>query len=205
MVDSFDENEAPANIEVWKEKLGQVMTILRAWREEGAVVNINCQMGKNRSGAACLVWLCSECGFSIEDAVDKCRGITAMACGNPHLLKAVAEYLKVDAELPLNPAADGGGWICISPPGTPRANAEKYQADIAAAAALKLGAIETCETTRKKGEQGDSDDGEETADLTMGCSKASATTTDTSPEQKSVQFFEDGCQIDLEFSSRMLV
>merc|ERR1711972_769328 len=65
--------------------------------------------------------MCSECGWAMEDAAEHLRKITALALANPHIVKAVADFLRVDAVVPLNPAGDGGGFICISPPGSPRA------------------------------------------------------------------------------------
>jgi len=140
MEDIFDEDKASAAVDKWIEQLGEVVSLLRGWREEGAVVNVNCQMGKNRSGCAILVWLCSECGQTVEEAVEYLRGITALACANPHLIKAVAMYLKVDADVPLNPAGDGGGWVCISPPGSPRVGGTQVFEDAAKQAFAKLAA-----------------------------------------------------------------
>merc|ERR1719203_1369543 len=120
MQDVFDENCAQEMISTWVTQLHEAMSQLRAWREEGAVVNVSCQMGKNRSGAVCLAWLCSECGWKLDEAASHLRRITALACANPHIVKAVADLLGVSTMVPLNPAGDGGGWVCISPPGTPR-------------------------------------------------------------------------------------
>lgn len=148
MEDSFDPDVGLC--EAWPNQLHQVLHIMRGLRDEGAVVNINCQMGKNRSGAAVLIWLCAECGWSLEDAVKHLRNITALACGNPHLIKSVSDTLGVSTYVPLNPAADGeGGWVCISPPGSPRAGAaEAFDADLtqkAAEALSRLGDAEHCE------------------------------------------------------------
>mmetsp|Transcript_7400 Transcript_7400/g.16724 ORF Transcript_7400/g.16724 Transcript_7400/m.16724 type:complete len:355 (+) Transcript_7400:209-1273(+) len=121
MEDIFDEEKAINAIGTWKRQLSEILSILRTWREEGQIVNVNCQMGKNRSGTTCLIWLCAECGWEVNAAVDHLRKITALALGNPHLVRAAVDFLKVEAEVPLNPAGDGGGWVCISPPGSPRA------------------------------------------------------------------------------------
>lgn len=66
-----------------------------------------------------MVWLCSECGWQLESAVEHLRSITALACGNPYLIDAVAKFLEVQVDIPLNQAGDQGHWICISPPGSP--------------------------------------------------------------------------------------
>merc|ERR1712083_226440 len=102
--------------------------------------------GKNRSGAAVLVWLCSEAGWKLEDAVEHLREMNPLACANPHLVTALAEFLKVKSEVQLVPAADGGGWICISPPGSPRVGGgqefeesnREAMANLAGLAAAKL-------------------------------------------------------------------
>ena len=57
----------------------------------------------------------SECGWKLEDAVEHLRGITALACGNPYLIEAVAKFLKVDANVPLNPAGDDGRCPRVTP------------------------------------------------------------------------------------------
>lgn len=126
--DWFHESLTREVIPHWVTQLTEIMQILRRWRDEGAVVNISCQMGKNRSGAALAVWMCSECGWELEEAVVRLRGITALACGNPHLNDAVAAFLRVEGSVPLNPAGDGGHWVCISPPGTPRHAPQQPQA-----------------------------------------------------------------------------
>eukprot|EP00928_Gymnodinium_smaydae_P062884 TRINITY_DN46624_c1_g1_i1.p1 TRINITY_DN46624_c1_g1~~TRINITY_DN46624_c1_g1_i1.p1 ORF type:complete len:412 (+),score=96.23 TRINITY_DN46624_c1_g1_i1:61-1236(+) len=121
MEDVFTDDEDVR--EMWANQLRHILSILRGWRETGAVVNINCQMGKNRSGAAVLVWMCSECGWNLTDAVEHMRRINLLACANPHLLIALGDVLSVDGRQDLNPAHDGGGWVFISPPGSPRAGA----------------------------------------------------------------------------------
>jgi len=119
MLDSFDPDEGLCR--EWPTQLDEAFELLKSWREEGAVVNVSCQMGKNRSGAVILLWLCRECGWELEAAVQHLRSVTALACGNPHLLAALTQILGVpDVKVPLNPAAEGGGWVCISPPGSPR-------------------------------------------------------------------------------------
>lgn len=120
MQDVFDMDSSDEAIAEWKVQFAEALSIMRGWREAGAVVNISCQMGKNRSGCSVMLWLCAECGWGVEEAATRLREITALACGNPHLVKAVSEFLGVDASVPLNPAGDGGGWVCISPPGSPR-------------------------------------------------------------------------------------
>jgi hypothetical protein len=109
--------------EEWPAQFEQILQILRSWRDEGITANINCQMGKNRSGAAVLLWLCCECGWELDPAIQHLRSITALACGNPHLVAAMSQLLQSAATAPLNPAQDGGGWVCLSPPGTPRQGA----------------------------------------------------------------------------------
>jgi len=125
MEDIFEEHRAGEAIATWVRQFGEVMEILRAWREEGRIVNINCQMGKNRSGCSCLIWMCTECGWKVEDAVDYLRKVTALGLANPHLVRAAIEYMQVEVSVPLNPAGDGGSWVCISPPGSPRENGLK--------------------------------------------------------------------------------
>merc|ERR1719282_865364 len=138
MEDIFDEERSQSALSTWVTQLGEACQILRNWRQTGAVVNVSCQMGKNRSGAICLAWLCKECGWGMEQAVEHLRNVTFLACANPHLLKAVSLFLEVDAVVPLNPAGDGGGWICISPPGTPRAGGTQAFEDTARQALEKL-------------------------------------------------------------------
>lgn len=132
MEDTFNPNEETCK--EWPSQLAEALEILRGWRSEGVVANVNCQMGKNRSGAVILMWLCCECGWELEEAVTHLRTITPLACGNPHLLAAMTQVLGVpDVKVPLNPAADGGGWVCISPPGSPRAgSAEVFDSGISA-------------------------------------------------------------------------
>lgn len=148
MRDAFS-NEREVNegsVDEWAEQLGQALEILRRLRDAGASVNVSCQMGKNRSAAAVLVWMCSEAGWKLEEAVEHLRGITALACGNPYLIEAVAKFLNVDADVPLNPAGDQGHWICISPPGTPTATQAPVVdlAEVAAKAEAQLaGTVQT--------------------------------------------------------------
>ena len=107
----------------WYNQLPDILAVLRGWRESGAVANINCKMGKNRSGVAVLLWLVEEEGWPMPKAVDHLRKINFMALGNPVLLMAVAKYLKVDPgtlEM-LPPSSDGcGSFLSISPPATPQ-------------------------------------------------------------------------------------
>ncbi|CAK0788118.1 unnamed protein product [Prorocentrum cordatum] len=158
MVDAFDDADAEDNIRVWVAQLGQVMEVLRGWSREGAVVNVNCQMGKNRSGAALLIWLCQACGWGLVRAVEHLRGITSLACGNPHMMKAVCIFLGSSESVPLNPAGDGGGWICVSPPGTPRAGAVQAFEDVARLAIDRLAAAAE---GAAEGAAEDGDDGDE--------------------------------------------
>ncbi|CAJ1429952.1 unnamed protein product, partial [Effrenium voratum] len=109
-------------VQEWADQLGEALEVLRDLRAKGGSVNVSCQMGKNRSAAAVLVWMCSECGWKLDEAVEHLRSITALACGNPYLVEAVARFLQVDVDVPLNKAGDDGHWICVSPPGTPRAS-----------------------------------------------------------------------------------
>uniref|UniRef100_A0A7S1R880 Tyrosine specific protein phosphatases domain-containing protein n=1 Tax=Alexandrium catenella TaxID=2925 RepID=A0A7S1R880_ALECA len=141
MQDVFDLESCEDLLPIWKEQFAEVLRILREWREAGAVVNVSCQMGKNRSGCGVLLWLCAERGWKVEEAVEKLRGITSLACGNPHLIKAVLDFLQIQAEVPLNPAGDGGGWVCISPPGSPRAGGTQAFEDVAFKALGKLGKV----------------------------------------------------------------
>merc|ERR1719221_528255 len=146
MEDAFTDD--PEQRKLWVQQISQVLEILREWRQTGEVVNINCQMGKNRSGAAVLIWLCKEEGWSLEDAVEHLRAMNPLACANPHLVEAVAELVNEAKQIPLNPAGDGGGWICISPPGSPRIggaedfenSAQEALASLAGLAADKLAA-----------------------------------------------------------------
>lgn len=145
MLDTFDMEEGLSN--EWPAQLQEAIDLLRAWRDEGATVNVSCQMGKNRSGAVILLWLCSECGWELEAAVHHLRDMNPLACGNPHLLAAMCQVLGVaEVKVPLNPAADGGGWVCISPPGSPRAGQAAlfdggFAAGGAAEAAARLAAL----------------------------------------------------------------
>lgn len=105
--------------------------------------------------------MCSEAGWKLEEAVEHLRGITALACGNPYLIEAVAKFLNVDADVPLNPAGDQGHWICISPPGTPTATQAPVVdlAEVAAKAEAQLaGTVQTEEEAA----------GEELSDLFAG-------------------------------------
>lgn len=138
MQDIFSDDEDLCD--EWIAQFKEILKILCGWRDEGAVVNINCQMGKNRSGCVICLWLVKECGWNLKDAVDDLRAKNALACANPHLLVALGEVLGVDGRMALNPAKDGGGWVCISPPGSPRVGAAPGPSfeDLAEKASTKL-------------------------------------------------------------------
>lgn len=138
MMDIFDDNHSDEAIANWQPQFAEAMAVLRRLRDAGAVVNVNCQMGKNRSGCTCLLWMCLERGWEIGEAAERLRNITALALGNPHLLKAVMDFMQVDGNVPLNPAGDGGGWVCISPPGSPRLGGTSAFEDLALGAARQL-------------------------------------------------------------------
>jgi len=139
MEDIFAQDVSADLLDQWCEQFEQVLIILRSWCKLGAIVNISCQMGKNRSGCCCLVWLCAECGWRLDEGVEMLRDITALACGNPHLVTAVANLVGAyDVDVPLNPAGDGGGWVCISPPTSPRAGGTAAFEDVAFDAVRKL-------------------------------------------------------------------
>ena len=107
-------------IEIWVEQLKECMELLRKWREDGAVVNVNCQMGKNRSGAVIVAWLCLERGWDLLTTVDHLRKVSSLSLGNPHLNIALAHLLdRDDIDIPLNPADDGGNWVTFSPVESP--------------------------------------------------------------------------------------
>mmetsp|Transcript_123872 Transcript_123872/g.246512 ORF Transcript_123872/g.246512 Transcript_123872/m.246512 type:complete len:340 (-) Transcript_123872:70-1089(-) len=140
MHDTFsDEDDV---IATWTDQLRGALEALRELRKEGAVVNVNCRMGKNRSGAVVAAWLCTECGWSLDQAVEHLRQMNPLALANPHLAEALRMVLQAENTIPLNRAPDGGGWICLSPPGTPRdgaaANTGSQFQDLAAEAAAKL-------------------------------------------------------------------
>eukprot|EP00931_Biecheleriopsis_adriatica_P101241 TRINITY_DN76422_c0_g1_i1.p1 TRINITY_DN76422_c0_g1~~TRINITY_DN76422_c0_g1_i1.p1 ORF type:complete len:328 (+),score=88.06 TRINITY_DN76422_c0_g1_i1:34-1017(+) len=161
MVDAWTQEKPEDRVAEWTSQLAEVLRILREWRDVGAKVNINCQMGKNRSAAAVLVWMCSECGWQLEEAVQHLRGITALACGNPYLLDAVAELLQVENNVPLNPAGDGGYWVCISPPGSPKTGPAAAPSDLQASLALasqELAALAGDREEENEEEAGDMED-----------------------------------------------
>ena len=61
MRDAFS-NEHEVNegsVDEWAQQLGETLEVLQRLRDAGASVNVSCQMGKNRSAAAVLVWMCS--------------------------------------------------------------------------------------------------------------------------------------------------
>jgi hypothetical protein len=138
MEDAFDDNRSDELVMTWTVQFQEALAVLRRWREEGAIVNVNCAMGKNRSGSIILCWMVSECGWKMDEAAERLRGITTLALANPHMVRAVGHVVNSDDIVPLNPAGGGGGWVCISPPGTPRAGATQAFEGIAASAAEKL-------------------------------------------------------------------
>lgn len=130
---------------LWLEQLRESVEQLRAWRAAGAVVNVNCQAGKNRSGAVVAAWLCLECGWELLPCVEHCRQLSNLALGNPHLNVALAELVGGgDVDIPLNPADDGGSWVTFSPPGTPKLHTPEegdVAGDVAGEAARRLAAL----------------------------------------------------------------
>uniref|UniRef100_A0A7S1AEV3 Tyrosine specific protein phosphatases domain-containing protein n=1 Tax=Noctiluca scintillans TaxID=2966 RepID=A0A7S1AEV3_NOCSC len=140
MQDRFEHDEELH--ETWKRQLLGALDILRGWRDQGAVANVNCQMGKNRSGAVVVMWLCKECGRSLEEAIEYVRSITPLACANPNLVEALADALNEDVVVPLNPGRDDGGWICISPPTSPRAGGTQAFEDTFAQLSQRLEAVD---------------------------------------------------------------
>jgi len=150
----------------WVGQLKEALEIMLRWRERGAVVNVNCQMGKNRSGATLLVYLVTQCGWDLHEGVEQFRSINALACANPHLLMALGEVLGVDGRVELNKAdGDGGGWVCISPPGSPRLGVEKESfEEMAEAAAAKL-ASDVAAKLADLHEEEEEDAGEDAAPL----------------------------------------
>lgn len=155
MEDIFDDNRSDEAIADWLPQFAEAMAVLRRLRDAGAVVNVNCQMGKNRSGCMCLVWMCMERGWEMVEAAERLRSITALALGNPHLLKAVADFLQVDSSVPMNAAGDGGSWVLISPPGSPRVGGTAAFEDLALGAARQLEGLQTpAEEARVEKEDG---------------------------------------------------
>ena len=146
--------DAQEAIAIWASQLQQCLAQLRRWREDGAVVNINCQMGKNRSGAAVAMWLIAEAGWELLPTVTHLREISSLSLGNPHLNVALAEALQLPpgVTVPLNPATDGGSFVCISPPGSPKAQSRAASPVAAAAAPVSQPAREVAEMT---GEEND--------------------------------------------------
>lgn len=124
MDDYFDALDEEVNLQArdaWTKQFPELLQELRRMQAEGAVVNINCKMGKNRSGVAVMLWLCCEKGWAVDAAIEHLRNINAMALGNPVLLQACVEFLGFKGEVPLLCGdGDGGGWISISPPGSPQ-------------------------------------------------------------------------------------
>lgn len=170
MEDVFSED--PDLRATWAYQLQHALEVLRGWREQGAVVNVNCQMGKNRSGAGLLIWLCCECGWSLKDGVEKLRAMNPMACANPHLIVALGDVVGEDGRMELNPAHNEGGWVCISPPGSPRAGVappatfEQLAAEAALKeAAKKLEALGGDSPRRRRGDDEDSDDSPYAGDM----------------------------------------
>jgi hypothetical protein len=135
----FAQDVAADLLDHWCEQFEQVLNILRSLCHLGSIVNVSCQMGKNRSGCCCLAWLCAERGWSLDEGVEELRSITALACGNPHLVTAVANLVGAyDVDVPLNPADDGCVWICISPPTSPRDGGTATFEDVACNTIRKL-------------------------------------------------------------------
>ena len=124
MLDTMDHEDPEASTlcATWVSQLGDAVSLLRSYREQGASVNVSCQMGKNRSAAVLVAYLVRECGWEFAAAVSFLRSRNAMVCANPFLLRAVATFLNdTTTQIPLNSAGDGiGAWICFSPPGSPR-------------------------------------------------------------------------------------
>ena len=167
MDDYFDALDEEVNLQARDARtkpFPELLQELRRMQAEGAVVNINCKMGKNRSGVAVMLWLCCEKGWAVDAAIEHLRNINAMALGNPVLLQACVqacvsacvqpcvhgrvhacvharvhacihahvharvhtcasgvEFLGFKGEVPLLCGdGDGGGWISISPPGSPQ-------------------------------------------------------------------------------------
>lgn len=120
-MEEAEENEAAET--QWLQQMPEVLMVLRQWQQEGAVVNVNCKMGKNRSGVALLLWLVGEEGWQLSEAVEHLREINFMALGNPVLLTAAAKHMGAGLEgVPMLPGGEGegSGWISISPPPSPR-------------------------------------------------------------------------------------
>eukprot|EP00854_Cymbomonas_tetramitiformis_P027697 gene27697-34187_t len=113
MEDFFSTSDPESNTiaqEEWTTQLPALLAALRSLRDEGAVVNINCKMGKNRSGVAVLLWLCCEEGWDVNEAVEHLRRISMLALGNPVLLKAAIGFLGYQGEVQLTcPAPDTKG------------------------------------------------------------------------------------------------
>ena len=111
---------------LWAEQIRESLVVLREWQAAGAVVHVNCQAGRNRSGVVIAAWLCLERGWELLPAVAHLRSIGSLALGNPYLNVALVEVVgKTDAErsieIPLNLADDGeGNWLTFSPPTTPK-------------------------------------------------------------------------------------
>eukprot|EP00658_Telonema_sp_P-2_P004256 TRINITY_DN11598_c0_g1_i1.p1 TRINITY_DN11598_c0_g1~~TRINITY_DN11598_c0_g1_i1.p1 ORF type:complete len:234 (-),score=59.87 TRINITY_DN11598_c0_g1_i1:238-939(-) len=119
-----DDSQNQVAMDGWVATLPLILPALRALRDKGAVVNINCKMGKNRSGVAVLLWLVVEEGWELDAAIQHLREISYLALGNPCLLRCVAAHLgmeiKTDVLCPDPTREDGLGWISISPPPSPR-------------------------------------------------------------------------------------
>lgn len=154
--EEMNEEDGAEWASIWVQQLQECIELLRGWRADAAKtgatvnVNVNCQMGKNRSGAVIAAWLCLEHGWKLLPVVDHLRSVSTLALGNPHLNVSLAHVVGADEEtVPLNPADDGGSWVTFSPPGSPKAPrspAEPVDAtpsdDVAAEAARRLKALE---------------------------------------------------------------
>mmetsp|Transcript_39595 Transcript_39595/g.93307 ORF Transcript_39595/g.93307 Transcript_39595/m.93307 type:complete len:349 (-) Transcript_39595:60-1106(-) len=162
MLDMFDTEMDEEMMEMWRSQFREILDKFKSLREQGAVVNVSCQMGKNRSGAVVMLWLCAGRGWQVTEAADFLRSVTHLALGNPHLAKAVTDVLGVEAVIPLNPAFDGGGWVCISPPGSPRAGG----GDDAAPAAQEISNLAAQKLMGMSADEDGSDEDPDAPDVT---------------------------------------
>ena len=160
----------------WLEQLHEGVAQMRSWRDAAAAtgvaasVNVNCQMGKNRSGAVVATWLCLEHGWELLVAVEHLRTLSSLALGNPHLNVSLAEVVGTPGvDVPLNPANDGGSWVTFSPPGSPQMEGARSptedEAGVGAAAAaapetVALAAARKLEALQQQRQQGDGDEEE---------------------------------------------
>ena len=167
----------------WLEQLHEAIAQMRSWRDAAAAagvaasVNVNCQMGKNRSGTVVAAWLCLEHGWELLAAVEHLRTLSSLALGNPHLNVTLAEVVGTPGvDVPLNPANDGGSWVTFSPPGSPQmagarsptegeagdGSAEAAPEAAALAAARKLEALQQQQQQQQQGDgEGDVEEDKE--------------------------------------------